>query len=134
MLRTMTLSYLAEVDYILAMDVAIYAAPMSRAAGLHNTIHLIKGAGHVCPKTGGFDPLEIFDLAEHFGSAHMIAAPTMVKRMTSAVRLLSHIPSGLRTVVYGGGPLYVNDIIEADDGFGDFFIQIYGKGECPMTT
>ena len=133
MLRTMAFSYLANVDYVLSKDVAIYAAPMSHGAGLYSIIHVLKGAGHVYPKTGGFDPLEIFELAEHFGSAHMFAAPTMVKRMTLAAKSLSQTPSGLRTVVYGGGPMYVSDIIEAVEVFGDVFVQIYGQGECPMT-
>jgi len=133
MLRTMAFSYLANVDYVLSEDVAIYAAPMSHGAGLYSIIHVLKGAGHVYPKTGGFDPLEIFELAEHFGSAHMFAAPTMVKRMTLAAKSLSQTPSGLRTVVYGGGPMYVSDIIEAVEVFGDVFVQIYGQGECPMT-
>ena len=106
---------------------------MSHGAGLYSIIHVLKGAGHVYPKTGGFDPLEIFELAEHFGSAHMFAAPTMVKRMTCAAKSLYQTPSGLRTVVYGGGPMYVSDIIEAVEVFGDVFVQIYGQGECPMT-
>ena len=133
MLRTMALGYLADVDDVFLEDVAIYAAPMSHGAGLYSIMHVLKGAGHVYPKSGRFDPLEIFDLAEHFGSAHMFAAPTMVKRMSLAAKLLSNVPSGFRTVIYGGGPMYVNDIIEAVDVFGDIFVQIYGQGECPMT-
>ena len=89
MLRIMAFSYLANVDYVLSKDVAIYAAPMSHGAGLYSIIHVLKGAGYVYLKTGGFDPLEILELAEHFGSAHMFAAPTMVKRMTWAAKSLS---------------------------------------------
>ena len=28
--------------------------------------------------------------------------------------------------------MYVADIVEAVDHFGDVFVQIYGQGECPM--
>ena len=95
----MALGYLADVDDVFLEDVAIYAAPMSHGAGLYSIMHVLKGAGHVYPKSGRFDPLEIFDLAEHFGSAHMFAAPTMVKRMSLAAKLLSNVPSGFRTVI-----------------------------------
>ena len=132
MLSAMTLCYLIDVDDVFSQDVAIYAAPMSHGAGLYSLIHVLKGAGHVYPRSGGFDPLEIFDLAEYFGSAHMFAAPTMVKRLSTAAKLLSHTPTGLRTIVYGGGPMYVVDIIDAVEVFGDIFVQIYGQGECPM--
>jgi long-chain acyl-CoA synthetase len=38
-------------------------------------MNVLKGAGFVYPRMGGFDLLEIFDLARHFGLAHMFAAP-----------------------------------------------------------
>jgi long-chain acyl-CoA synthetase len=40
--------------------------------------------------------------------------------------------AGIKTIVYGGGPMYLADIIEAVDWFGPVFVQIYGQGECPM--
>ncbi len=81
----------------------------------------------------GFEPREIFDLARHFGSVHMFAAPTMVKRMTEAAKAAGETGEGLRTVVYAGGPMYLADIIEAVEVFGPIFVQIYGQGECPMS-
>lgn len=132
MLQAMALSYFADVDAVSSMDAALYAAPMSHGAGIYNIMHVIKGARHVFPSSGGFDEAEIFDLARHFGRVHMFAAPTMVKRMTEVAKLSGQSGEGLRTVVYGGGPMYVADIIEAVDHFGPIFVQIYGQGECPM--
>ncbi|WP_109464000.1 AMP-binding protein [Albibacillus kandeliae] len=132
MLMTMSLAYLADVDAATGEDTALYAAPMSHGAGIYNIVHVLVGARHVCPPSGGFDPAEIFDLARHFGRVHMFAAPTMVKRMTGAAKAAGVRGEGLRTVVYGGGPMYLADIEEAVAHFGPVFVQIYGQGECPM--
>lgn len=132
MLMAMSLCYATDVDEVRAGDAVLYAAPMSHGAGIYNMLHVLKGAAHVCPPSGGFDEAEIFDLARHFGSVQMFAAPTMVKRMTQAARATGETGEGLRTVVYAGGPMYVADIIEAVETFGPVFVQIYGQGECPM--
>ncbi len=132
MLMTMAMNYLTDVDEVRAEDAALYAAPMSHGAGIYNLMHVLKGARHVFPPSRGFEPTEIFDLAAHHGSVHMFAAPTMVKRMTQVARQSGRSGEGLRTVVYAGGPMYVADIVEASETFGDIFVQIYGQGECPM--
>lgn len=132
MLMSMALCYEADVDPVSAKDTTLYAAPMSHGAGLYALMHVAKGAAHVCPASGGFDPVEILDLAAHFGSVHMFAAPTMVKRMTDFAKGAGHRGQGLRTVVYAGGPMYNADIIDAVEQFGPVFVQIYGQGECPM--
>ena len=40
---------------------------------------------------------------------------------------------GFKTIVYGGGPMYLEDIHKALAVMGERFVQIYGQGECPMT-
>ncbi|WP_037373584.1 class I adenylate-forming enzyme family protein [Sediminimonas qiaohouensis] len=132
MLSAMALSYFADVDAVEAEDCTLYAAPMSHGAGLYNVMHVLVGARHVCPPSGGFDPGEILDLAAHFDRVHMFAAPTMVQRLTRHAKAHGASGAGLRSIVYGGGPMYRADIIEAVDHFGPVFIQIYGQGECPM--
>jgi len=132
MLITMSLCYETDVDPVSHEDSALYAAPMSHGAGIYNMLHVLKGARHVCPVSGGFDEAEIFDLARHFGRVQMFAAPTMVKRMTDVARATAQTGQGLRTIVYAGGPMYLADIIGAVDHFGPIFVQIYGQGECPM--
>jgi long-chain acyl-CoA synthetase len=132
MLMGVALTYLADVDEVSPEDHALYAAPMSHGAGLYNLMHVLRGAAHVCPASQGFDEAEIFDLAEHHGRIHMFCAPTMVTRMTAIAKRDGRTGRGLRTIVYGGGPMYVADILEAVDHFGPIFVQIYGQGECPM--
>ena len=132
-LTAMALSYFVDVDQVETADAALYAAPISHGAGLYNFMHVMKGARHVIPASGGFDGDEIVDLAPRLGRVHMFAAPTMVKRLVAAARAKGYAGEGLKTIVYGGGPMYVADILEASEVLGDRFAQIYGQGESPMT-
>ena len=132
MLREMALSYFADVDAVTNRDTALYAAPMSHGAGLYNLMHVLAGARHVVPESGGVDPQEILDLAEHHGRVHMFCAPTIVKRLTDYAAATGRDGKGLRSIVYGGAPMYGADIERALDVFGPVFLQIYGQGECPM--
>lgn len=133
MLMAMSLAYATDVDPVGAKDAAIYAAPLSHGAGLYNFVHVLAGARHVVPHSGGFEGGEILDLAEKLGDCHMFAAPTMVKRLTDGAKAAGRKGEGLRTIVYAGGPMYKADIIAAVDHFGPKFVQIYGQGECPMS-
>jgi long-chain acyl-CoA synthetase len=57
----------------------------------------------------------------------------MVKRLVDRARAEGSDGDGIKTIVYGGGPMYVADIKAALDVFGAKFVQIYGQGEAPMT-
>ncbi len=131
-LVAMSLTYFVDVDAVTGEDAAIYAAPMSHGAGLYNFMHVLRGARHVVPVSGGFDPEEIRELAPQLGNVHMFAAPTMVTRLIAASRENGYRGEGIRTIVYGGGPMYLADIESALDWFGNRFVQIYGQGESPM--
>ena len=131
-LSAMVLGYFADVDPVAREDAALYAAPMSHGAGLYNLMHVIRGARHVVPDSGGFDPGEILSLAPRIGPVSMFAAPTMVRRLVDVARDTGQTGEGLRTVVYAGGPMYLADIEEAVRVMGARFVQIYGQGECPM--
>jgi long-chain acyl-CoA synthetase len=39
----------------------------------------------------------------------------------------------LKAIIYGGGPMYVADVLRAVDLLGPRLVQIYGQGESPMT-
>lgn len=132
-LNAMVVSYLADVDAVSDADHALYAAPLSHGAGLYALVHAARGARHVVPVSGGFDPGEILHLAATLGRVHMFAAPTMVRRLVAHAKGCGATGTGLRTIVYGGGPMYVADLREALATFGPVFAQIYGQGESPMT-
>lgn len=132
-IHAMVFAYVVDVDAVNARDAALYAAPMSHGAGLYNVQHVLKGARHVVPESGGFDPAEILESAALLRDVHMFAAPTMVRRLVDAARTAGTNGDGIRTVIYGGGPMYLADIIDAVDVMGPRFCQIYGQGESPMT-
>ncbi|MBC7141286.1 MAG: AMP-binding protein, partial [Rhodobacteraceae bacterium] len=132
-MRMATLAYALDVDQAAPDQATIYAAPISHGAGIYNFIFVRVGGRHVFPTSSGFDPAEIEALSRHFGETVMFAAPTMVKRMIEAAKVSGYRGEGIRTLVYGGGPMYAADIDEALSLFGPRFVQIYGQGETPMT-
>ncbi|MEX3008835.1 class I adenylate-forming enzyme family protein [Hoeflea sp. TYP-13] len=132
-LQAMALTYFVDVDDVYSEDAILYAAPMSHGAGIYNFQHVLKGARHVVPPSGGFEPAEIFDLAARLKNVHFFAAPTMVRRLIDLARASGADGDGIKTIVYGGGPMYLEDIVEAVDVLGPRFCQIYGQGESPMT-
>jgi long-chain acyl-CoA synthetase len=132
-LMAMTLCYPLDVDPVTPEDAALYAAPLSHGAGMYNFVHVRAGARHVVPPSGGFEPAEILDLAPRLERVSFFAAPTMVRRLVDAAKARGGTGEGIRTVVYGGGPMYLADIEEAVTVMGPRFVQIYGQGESPMT-
>lgn len=132
MLLAASLAYTADVDEVHADDAAYYMAPMSHGAGFYIPIHILRAARHICPQNPGFDEAELLATAARAGPLHMFMAPTMVRRFTDFARAAGDRAPGIRTIVYGGGPMYLADIMDAVDWFGAKFVQIYGQGECPM--
>jgi long-chain acyl-CoA synthetase len=132
-LFAMCWGYFADVDAIAPGDSILHAAPMSHGSGIYIIPHVAAGAAQVIPESGGFEPDEMFRLfAAHKGIA-MFAAPTMVHRLVAAAEKTSPDLAGLKTIIYGGGPMYVEDCKRAIAVLGDRLSQIYGQGESPMT-
>ena len=132
-LIAMSLCYLADVDEVSPADAVLYAAPISHGAGLYNFIHVRMGCRHIVPPSGAFDADEVLTLARRLGPVAMFAAPTMVQRLVATARARGETGEGLKTIVYGGGPMYLEDIKAAIAVMGQRFVQIYGQGESPMT-
>lgn len=131
-IQAMTACYFMDVDEVFAEDATLYAAPMSHGAGIYNFMHVIRGARHVVPQSGGFDPAEILALGRSVGRISMFAAPTMVRRLVDHAKASRQTGEGLRTISYAGGPMYEADILDAVEVMGPRFVQVYGQGECPM--
>jgi long-chain acyl-CoA synthetase len=132
-LMTMALTYFVDVDPVDPADAIVYAAPMSHGAGLYALPHVLAGARHVVPVSGGFDAAEVFGLARSVGRLSMFAAPTIVKRLVDHAESNGLDGEGFKTIVYGGAPMYAADIQRALARLGPRFVQIYGQGESPMT-
>lgn len=137
-LMTMGLTYAIDVDPVSPDDAMVYAAPMSHGCGLYAIPHLMAGARHVVPESGGVDPQELVALGRAHGPLTTFAAPTIVRRLVDHAERagLDHAAcaAAFKTIVYGGAPMYLADIERALRVMGPRFVQIYGQGETPMVA
>ena len=130
-LLSMCACYFADVDPGAPWRAIMHAAPMSHGSGLYGIAHLAQASCHVLPESGSFEAHEVYRLIEGWPGLSFFAAPTMLKR------LLDDDPdsdtANLKLIMYGGGPMYVEDSLRALDRFGAKLSQLYGQGESPMT-
>lgn len=129
-LMAMTVAHLADFDSPDENCSLIHGAPMSHGSGLYIPPYVLRGARQVIPESGAFECDEFLDLCDHHPGCSAFLAPTMVQRLVQTGRPR---PRNLRTVVYGGGPMYVDSLKKAMAAFGPIFTQLYGQGEAPMT-
>jgi fatty-acyl-CoA synthase len=129
-LTAMTVAHLADIDDPDENCSLLHGAPMSHGSGLYVLPYVLRGARQVVPASGAFEPDEFLDLCGHHPGSCAFLAPTMVQRLVDTGR---RRPDNLRTIVYGGGPMYVESLKKALAAFGPVFAQIYGQGESPMT-
>ncbi len=132
-LRVMSEGFLAGVEAVAPGDAILHAAPLSHGSGLYVLPHVQRAAVNVVPESGGFDPEEIVALLPRWPNARFFAAPTMVKRLIAHPALGNARLEHLRSIVYGGAPMYVEDCKAAYAALGPRLAQIYGQGESPMT-
>jgi long-chain acyl-CoA synthetase len=132
-LLAMTASYFIDVDTIAPGDCILHPAPLSHGSGMYVLPHVAAMAKQVIPESGGCDPYELFGLIEAHPGAAFFAAPTIVHRLVGSPAAARADTRNLKTIVYGGGPMYVEDCKRAMALLGDRLVQIYGQGESPMT-
>src|SRR3954463_86229 len=126
-----THAYFADIDKLAANSSILHPAPLSHGSGCYALPHFAAGAVNVIPETGHFEPDEIYELLDYWQNAAFFAAPTMVVRLLAAKS--ARPPKRLRTLIYGGAPMYVADALRAIELFGSRLYQLYGQGEAPMT-
>jgi len=124
-------AYATEVDPTSPGDAILHAAPMSHGSGIYVMPHVARLGVQVIPESGAFEPDEIAALINHWPRMSMFAAPTMIKRLVAVPADCN--ASNIRTLIWGGAPMYVEDALAALDCFGPCLAQIYGQGESPMT-
>lgn len=128
-----SLSYYADIGPVAAPDCVLHAAPLSHGSGLYGLPHVAKGAASVFPASGALDGAELLTLLARWPGMSFFAAPIMVKRLAADPALSGADLSGLKTIIYGGAPMYLSDLEAALETFGPRLTQIYGQGETPMT-
>ena len=127
------MTFLTDVNDVEASDSIFHAAPLSHGSGFYDLPYVMRGANQVIPNSGRFVPSEVCELLESWQGVSMFLAPTMVKRLAELYQSEKFTTNGLKTIIYGGGPMYVQDIKWAIETLGPHFVQIYGQGESPMT-
>jgi long-chain acyl-CoA synthetase len=126
-------AFLSSVETVAPGDALLHPAPLSHGSGLYVVPHVAAGAVSVVPESGGFDPDEICALLAAWNRVSFFAPPTIVKRLVEAPALANAQLDRLKSIVYGGGPMYLADAKAAFAALGPRLAQIYGQGESPMT-
>lgn len=133
-LLAMTVAHLADIEALDEHCSQIHVAPMSHGSGMYLLSSVARGARQVVPASGAFDPAEFLDLCEVHPGCGAFLAPTMVQRLRLEAEAKHRPPPAhLRCIVYGGGPMYVEELRQSTAVLGPVFAQIYGQGEAPMT-
>ncbi|MBL95493.1 MAG: Long-chain-fatty-acid--CoA ligase [Alphaproteobacteria bacterium MarineAlpha3_Bin5] len=131
-LLTMSACYFMDIEQILPGECILHAAPMSHGSGLYAIPHMAARSIQLIPESGTFNPDELFELFQKCKRISLFGAPTMVRRLV-AHKAAARGPGNLKSIIYGGGPMYINDCKLAMNLLGNRLIQIYGQGESPMT-
>jgi acyl-CoA synthetase (AMP-forming)/AMP-acid ligase II len=115
-------------------DVGIHAAPLTHGAGFHALALTMKGAAQVLLWPPRFDPENFCATVQRHRVTNAWLVPTQIKMLLNYEGLEKWDLSSLKWIVYGGSPMYVEDLKEALRRIGPVFVQLYGQGETPMTA
>jgi acyl-CoA synthetase (AMP-forming)/AMP-acid ligase II len=132
-LLAMSLNYYADVDRPQPGGSILHVAPISHGSGLWNFPMLGRGVTQVFPESGRYEVPETVALLRRWPDATIFLAPTMVKRLIDHPSAAEIRPGEIRTISYGGAPMYVSDLKKSLDLLGNVMVQLYGQGESPMT-
>jgi long-chain acyl-CoA synthetase len=130
-LAAASFAYVSEVDPTAPGDPLLHAAPMSHGSGLYIMGNVMRLGVSVVPESNAFEAEEVLALFDAWPGTSMFAAPTIIKRLVECPAQCE--PANIRTIIWGGAPMYVADAMAALERFGPRFAQIYGQGESPMT-
>lgn len=134
MIRSVIMNYLADVHNIGKGEAVLHAAPLSHGSGIVALPAIARCAQNIILHTESFDPQEMFRLMEEHKVGHIaFLAPTQIIKATDEYEEGSFDLSALKSVCYGGAPIYVEHLRKALKVFGPVFSQIYGQGEAPIT-
>jgi long-chain acyl-CoA synthetase len=131
-LTYVALSWLADLQRLEPEDVALVAAPLTHGAGIMALAFVMKAATQVLAH--GFNPANILETIATEKITHTWMVPTQIRMILDSPALETADLSTLKTIVYGGAPMYVEDLKEAIRRIGPIFVQLFGQTECPMTA
>nr|ART89659.1 long-chain-fatty-acid--CoA ligase [uncultured bacterium] len=127
----MAMSYYSDIEHVHPGDTMLHAAPLSHGSGQYMIPHLLAGGRQLVHDS--FDAELVLKAFDEYPRVSMFAVPTMVTRLVTQSRQQRALSKNLRTLIYGGAPMYVADLMDAIEVFGPKFYQLYAQGESPMT-
>src|SRR5437764_2594800 len=130
-LTFVAVSWLADLQRLEPEDVALVAAPLTHGAGIMALAFVMKDATQVLAH--GFDPARILSTIEKEQITHTWMVPTQIRMILDSPALETANTSTLKTIVYGGAPMYGEDLKEAIRRIGPIFVQLFAQTESPMT-
>jgi acyl-CoA synthetase (AMP-forming)/AMP-acid ligase II len=132
-LTFMSVGWVADLMRLEAEDVGLHAAPLTHGAGFHSLALALKACSQVILKSSKFEVEQFCAAVEKYRISNTWLVPTQIKLLLNYADLEKWDLSSLRWVVYGGAPMYVEDLKQALTRIGRVFVQLYGQGETPMT-
>ncbi|MBI4051076.1 MAG: long-chain fatty acid--CoA ligase [Elusimicrobia bacterium] len=127
-------NYYTDMSPVQPEDIFLHVAPLTHGSGLYLLPALAKGAANILLKMDKFDPELVLKTVEEAKITHIaFMVPTMINRLVSHKPSRKYNLESLRCIVYGGSPMYVEDMKRALNKFGQIFVQLYGQAEAPMT-
>ena len=132
-LMMMSLSYLADITPATYADTMIHAAPLSHGSGLLAIPHVAKASKNVVLESKSLNHDEVINLFGSYQKITMYHTPTMLKRLVNHRGLAEAKLDSLRTVFYGGSPMYLTDLQQAIDRLGPRIAQMWAQAETPNT-
>jgi long-chain acyl-CoA synthetase len=133
-LTFVALSWLADLQRLEPEDVGLYAAPLTHGAGMMALAFTMKACTQVILQPSGFDPQRFCETVARERVTHTWLVPTQIKMLLDHPCLDGADLSTLKTVLYGGSPMYVEDLKSAIKRIGPIFVQLFAQTESPMTA
>ena len=128
-----SLCALADTMRLEVEHVGMHAAPLTHGSGHNALAFTMKGCTQVILAESGFDVDKFLDWVPRYKVNALFMVPTMIKMVIDHPKARDADFSSLKWVVYGGAPMYADDLKKALDLMGPVFVQIFGQTESPMT-
>jgi acyl-CoA synthetase (AMP-forming)/AMP-acid ligase II len=133
-LTFMAVGWVADLMHLEPEDIGLHAAPLTHGAGFHSVALTLKASSQVILKSRRFEAEHFCDAVERHKVTNTWLVPTQIKLLLTYSDLSKWDLSSMKWLVYGGGPMYTEDLKEALKRIGSVFVQLYGQGETPMTA
>jgi acyl-CoA synthetase (AMP-forming)/AMP-acid ligase II len=113
--------------------VGMHASPLTHGSGHNALVFTMAGCTQVILQPTGFNIERFLEWVPKYQVNALFMVPTMIKLVIDHPKVREADLSSLKWIIYGGSPMYVEDLRRALDIMGPVFIQLFGQTESPMT-